>query len=422
MNRTQTTQLKLSENRERVRELLDLETRTDEQTTELDRLTREAQSLEVEYRAAVVAEPADPVPDGEPVAVDSEQVELRDLRKRCSLGRILLAGMEGRPLDGAEAEYRLAVGAAERSIPLDLFTDSSRGSDVEARADVVTPAQSPAGFRFSSIVPAVFSRSVAPRLGISMPRVSSGHFSVPSITTSLTAEVKAKGAAIESTAAAFSVATTSPHRVSARLSLTEEDVRSTGMPAFESSLRSNLRAVMGDLIDREVLRGAGTGASITGLMNRLTAAGAEANTVTHASFASKVAGMIDGKWAPTLGALRLLVNPAVYTKLASTFSSTDAMTALDWARSNSVGVTTSAQMPASVSNVGDGIAFRAGGGINPASAASMPAVMPVWGDLSIEDQYSDAARAIRHVTIHAFIGDVLVKQAGAYLAFKVKTA
>ena len=56
MTRSQKLTVRLSEVRQRLNELLGVEDRSDEQNAELETLTGEAQKLEPELRAAIVAE------------------------------------------------------------------------------------------------------------------------------------------------------------------------------------------------------------------------------------------------------------------------------------------------------------------------------------------------------------------------------
>ena len=84
------------------------------------------------------------------------------------------------------------------------------------------------------IRPAVFANSIAPRLGIAMPRVGTGTYATATIATSQTAEAKDKSAAIAATAGPLTVTTATPKRVSARLELTLEDIAAVGQANFES--------------------------------------------------------------------------------------------------------------------------------------------------------------------------------------------
>ena len=183
MTPAQRLQIEQSEKRQKINELLGVEELSDEQRSELDTLTKRMQNLEVELRAALVAEGE---PETRDLPADSEQRERIELRSRASLTNFLLAAARGRMADGAEAELQAAAGV--QGIPLELW-------DVpETRA--ATEAPSTVGVNLDPIRPAVFAASVAPRLGIEMPRVSSGTYATATVTTSMTAAAKAKGVQI----------------------------------------------------------------------------------------------------------------------------------------------------------------------------------------------------------------------------------
>ena len=388
----------------------------EEGTPDLELQIRAARSaLDADEAASVVTDPNDK-------PLDAEARERIELRSKVSIGRYLAIGMKGGRLDGAEEEYRQAVGASERTIPIDAF--ESEGSDEpERRADMATAAPGTIGVNMQGVVPAAFSGSIASRIGIAMPRAPSGQYSVPRLTTNLTAGTKAKGAVQESTAGQFTVISAKPTRISARLSLRAEDLAEVGIPNFEGALRQNLRLVLGDKLDEQLIAGDGTDPNVQGLMAQLTADDAPGAAVRFATFAADMAGLLDGKWAAMLRHLRLVSNAAVYGKLASTFaSSDDSVTALDWASRHDLSVWCNARMPASASNVGKCIAMRSGAMVEPMEAASMPACSPFWGDIEISDPYSDSGSATRHVTLHVLLGDVLIKQPDAFAEVRIKTA
>ncbi len=193
MTNAQKIRLRLSQVRQRLNEIAGLEgdTFTDEIRAEAGTLQTEYTDLETRHQAAIVAEG-----EGETRAngedPDAEARERLELRGRASLTAYLRAALSGRQVDGAEAELR---GAAEigDGIPLELW-DTANG-DRETRADTATGAPGTVGVNLDRIRPAVFAASIAPRLGIEMPRVASGTYASATITTSLTAAAKAAGGA-----------------------------------------------------------------------------------------------------------------------------------------------------------------------------------------------------------------------------------
>ena len=73
-----------------------------------------------------------------------------------------------------------AAGVSGHGIPLELWDvsqperrDARRRS---ARSRAITPSPGTTGVNFDPIRPAVFANSIAPRLGIEMPRVKSGTY------------------------------------------------------------------------------------------------------------------------------------------------------------------------------------------------------------------------------------------------------
>ena len=120
------------------------------------------------------------------------------------------------------------------------------------------------------IVPAVFEVSVAGYLIVEMPRVTTGSYNEPRITTSLTSGWKGTGDVTDSTASALTVETSTVKRLSGRMSLRMKDVASVGMEDFEAALRMNLQQVVSNALDSALLNGTGASDQPTGLLARLT--------------------------------------------------------------------------------------------------------------------------------------------------------
>ena len=106
-------------------------------------------------------------------------------------------------MDGPEAEFAAACGVdgipagIVRTGPARETRGTARNHGQRHRARL--------GTNLDPIRPAVFAASIAPRIGIEMPRVMSGTFATATISTSLSAEHKAKNADIAATGAAFTV-------------------------------------------------------------------------------------------------------------------------------------------------------------------------------------------------------------------------
>ena len=271
------------------------------------------------------------------------------------------------------------------------------------------------------LVPAVFAASVAPTLGIEMPMVESGSYSVPRFNKSLKAAMKDKANAVESSAATFTTTTVEPtKRITARLTVSEHDLAAVGIPAFEQSLEENMRMVLGDALDTQLLRGDGTAPNLKSIASQLTAQSDPGGAITLATAASELGAFIDGKFATDLNELRALVNPAVMAKLAATFATNDdSVTVLEWLRRQGVTVASNANMSASASNVAKSIVTRAGAMVRGASGPL--AVCPIWKNISVRDPYSDSASVQKHVTLATILGDVVIRYGDAYREWRVKT-
>ena len=153
-------------------------------------------------------------------------------------GRVPGRGAAGRASVGRRGRVRRGLWRSGREIPLDLFEVDRPAPETRA----VTPAPSTGtGVTVAPVQPFVFAPSIAPQLGIDMPSVGSGGYSEMTISTALTPMPEAKGDAADGTAGALAAVTTTPRRISARLSLSLEDVAAIGTATFESALRAPLR-------------------------------------------------------------------------------------------------------------------------------------------------------------------------------------
>ena len=419
MTNAQRIRLRLSQVRQRLNEIAGLEGEafTDEIRREAESLQTEYRDLETRHQAAIVAEPE---PEEREAAPDAEMRERVELRSKASLGAYLAAAFKGRAVDGAEAELRAAAGIAD-GIPLELWDVPRAEERHEERADTVTGAPGTVGVNLDRIRPAIFAASIAPRLGIAMPRVPSGSYASATISTSLTAAAKEKGGAAESTAAAFTVTSATPKRVSARLSLAAEDIASVGQANFEAALRENLSLVLSDALDSQALTGDGQAPNLTGILQRLTDPSAPAVGVeTFDRFVATFAGGIDGLWASRMSEVGIVCGPDTYRLSAKTFRDAAGqdlgdMAFSDYAAAKYGGWWTNKRMPAAASKVQAGILYRRG------RTGLRTAVCPHWGAISIDDIFTDSASATRHFTAHVLLGDVILVQPDAYaqVAFRV---
>ena len=246
---------------------------------------------------------------------DREVRERLELRGRSRLGAFLLARINHRVLQGPEAEYAAAHKAGDGEIPIDLW-ESGRPREVRA----TTPAPSSGtGVAVAPVQPFVFAPSIAPLLGIDMPSVGSGGYSEMTITTAVQAAARAKGNDDDFSAAALTAVTTTNRRITARMSVTLEDVASVGADNFESALRQNTSMALSDAYDTQAINGGGTAPAISGLIHQLTNPTDPTAIATFDAFVASFADQIDGLWAGTMRDIAIVANVDAYKLSAKTF-------------------------------------------------------------------------------------------------------
>ena len=199
MRKSVKLQVEMSEKREKINALLGKDELTDDERAELDVLTKRAQQIEIELRAALVAdgeaeERARAAFDGTPATpATPEARELERITAGASVVDIVAATVTHRATEGATAELQKHLGIGGDQVPLELL---------EARAATThTPAPTDGEPVQSQFVPAVFPGGVAAFLGIAQPSVAAGQSSYHVLSTNLTANVPAAGADGANTAA-----------------------------------------------------------------------------------------------------------------------------------------------------------------------------------------------------------------------------
>lgn len=419
MNATQRIEVRMAQRRGELAELVGdgTEAPDDARVERIDALTVEQRRDDSALTAAKLAEPdAAPVIDADPARLE--------LRAAARIGDFIGAALGKTRLEGASAELAVEHGCALNQIPFEAF------GPVETRNEASPAPSAGTGVNLAPIEAFVFAGSIGMDLGISMPSVPSGTYSVPVITTALTADAKAKGAAAASSAAAISLSAMTPKRVSARLTFRLEDAAMIGRADFESALRKNLQAVMSDALDTRILNDQDATANPeepNGLIAALGPLTAATDVVTFESGIAALADLIDGKWSRSLAEIRAVVNATVMSKYETLFQQPAGNTGAkgsgslaSFLRSSSAGLSAHSRMPAAASNVSACVAFLAGAGLMEARPTT--AVCANWGRVEITDPFSSSASAETAVTAHVLVSDVKVLHTDAYSLFSIKTA
>ena len=398
MSPLQRLQLRQSEVRERINALLGQSERSDEERNELRSLTGEAQNLEVEVRAALVAEPE---PEDEPATQgDREAREREELRAAFNIGAVVSGVFGAGRVDGREAEFQRAEGVAENQIPFSVF----EGAPLEQRA--VTPAPATADLNMRVPVPQIFAMSIAGYLGIEMPAAGSGDYAIPVLTTGLKAAPKAKAASADEQKGVFTVTSVKPVRLTGSFRVNVEDL--ARLRSMDAALRMNLRQTM---LDSQLLNGSGSGdGTINGLLAQLTDPTVTYDLSGNAAYAQLLkcfADHVDGVQAPDEGAVSGLLGLSAYRIAAATVATDRSRSAAATLRSDTGGLRASAKFPAVASKKEQAIIVRRRAGVANGLA-------PHWNSFTVDDMYSSAGEGERVITAVALVGDVVITRASGF--------
>ena len=403
--------------------------------SQLDEIEKGTADLERQLRAATTALEDEEMESETRAATgtDAEKRERIELRSRASLGNFLIAAGRGRMVDGAEAELCAAAwpdgrpaGASASALPMEIFDvpqpeSRSENDNRETRAVAAVPGT--VGVNLDPIRPAIFANSIAPRLGLQLPRVESGTYATGTITGSQSAAAQAKSGEAMGAAGAITVVTATPKRISARLELTLEDIAAVGQANYEAILRENLSLAISDELDDQAINGDGNGNDLIGIFERLDNPAAPAAAVeTWPRFLAIQSGGIDGLWAAELNQIGLVVNPETFRLAAATFQGTDSEeSAASYLKRVGGGFWTNKRMPDKTGHIAQGILYRMGRSAMGAGGGMRTAVCPHWNVIDIDDIYSGSAKGERYFTMHVLIGDVILVQPDAYaqVAFRV---
>lgn len=395
MTNTQRLTIKASEQRQRLNEIagLDSESLTDEVRAEGDKLTVEYRDTESQLRAAVAAE-GDPAETRTAAGETSEDRAKIELRNKANVGAFVGACLRNEQLSGAEAEYASAMGCPGL-MPLDML----RPSGVEARQReehrAVTPGQNvPAGTQ--SPIPYVFQETVSARLGVSMPMVPAGVKHYPVLGTAPPAGPKAKDAAADSTAAAFTLANRTAKRITGQFIVRREDL--AVMPDMAESLQGAMGDSMANAFDDQILAGNGTAPNLTGLLKLATDVSAAGAVETFATGVARFAEIVDGRYANGWGDLRACIGVDTFAKYAGLFQSNGDMSLFDYLMGKLGALIVSKRVPALSGNAQKGLVVRTRG--------SQIMEVPIWNGVSfIRDEFTKAAEGQVIVTAILLAGD-----------------
>ena len=392
---------RLSEVRERLNGATDLP------KEERAALEKESLKLEGDFRSVLDEE----VKDAEKRAVEAEP-----LARRVSATRYITTAMEQRSLDGAEAEFNKELKLAENAMP---FAALDPGIEIESRkiekrADAATaPPDSVIAKPRQSVLRRVFQRTDAAWLGVMMPSAPAGIPNYPVMTAGASGGMKAAGVAQDAEAATFVGNTIEPTRATARYLYRVEDAAKFG--DLESILREDLREVLGNLMDAQIVAGDGAGANLDGFIENADDAGVQnpAAKATLADFDSAFANGIDGVYANDAMGVRILTGIETERFLGTNRVATGEQQTFKSALS--VGgagmMRASKRVAAPAANIQKAYRFR---------PAEFRGIAPVWEGLQlVRDPYSGAAKGEVALTVLMLFGYKEIRGSAKELRFKL---
>ena len=396
MTKAQTIEVRLSECRQKLNELLGVETRSAEQQMELEKLTAEVQKLEPEFRAAVAAEPN----TVETVTANGgEGAEYRGILTRASLGRFVHSTVEQRSADGAERELQQHCKLAANEFPTDMLRIAATP---ETRAAGITTAPTNVATMEDAVIPPVFAMGAGAFLGIDRPTVAAGDAVYPVLSTRPdVAGPHSDSTDAPETAASFAADLLAPERIQASFNYRRTDAaRFAGM---DMSLRAALNAGLEEKLDYEAIRGTEGLLDGTNLANHAAAA-----VTTFARYVSDfIYSRVDGRYAATVADVRAVVGSATYAHMGSQYRANNVDDpAAEIIDARTGGVRVSAHVPAVAGNKQNAV-IRLG--------MRRDMVQPMWNNVAIIfDEITGSGKGEIEVTAVALTNVKILRAAGFY--------
>ena len=404
MTPTQKLQLEQSKNRSEIAVILNTETgkRSDSWETDLEGLSKRAQSLELELRAALVMgeEKSEETTEEktEEKTEDTADLERRQLEESIGFEPYLRAALSGRGVaSGPEAEFNQEFGLSAEQFPLQLLTRGDDLGDLEKRAAIDGDAKVNQG----NWIDRLFSDTAAQRLGVTFPSVSPGVAAYPVTTAGGEPVQRGREQAAAAGAYTYVVTELKPTRNAVHGTYSIED--NARLPGLADAIGRDMRSAMVEKIDRTIFVGDdGADENTADIPGLTTAAGVSELTLTQANkvmgleWLSLFAALLDGRHAASetdlnivlsVGANQLLLS----TKEAGTVSNE---TVARFLRNNGITWSTRGDIETDTAN-GDFGAFI---GLKRGQAGT--AVAPVWSAATlIRDPYSGAAKGEVQLTL-----------------------
>ena len=425
MLESQKTQLRMSELRQEYHTLAAKDELIETESERMAKIGSELQQLESRFQSALKVEATETADAAAETRMTDEKPETRefnDLYHRARLSRFLDVIQAGKPMDGAELEFRQAVfpdGASrwgDRAVPIHMFLPYDE--QMEVRVDAATTiAEGAAIIQTRPILDRVFARGNAMFVGATFESVAAGQVRYPYLSAGAQLVYADEGVQVDAAAGTITFADVGPREATLayKWGLTSA-LQFTGNE-LEAALRRDANLAINDGMDTTVISGRAVSGSvftkaITGLYGSLTPAANATADVTLALLMAAIAGRIDGQHAFAWRDIRMLIRPEPYAVILMA-----AIAAGNEALANEMIMTerlrATNKLPAPSANLSQGISYA------PVADTGNLKV-PVWRDVGvIFDEATDAGTRQRRLTFFmAHNVEVLRKDPWARHSFK----
>ena len=354
----------------------------------LAKLEAEHRATEAKYRLAIQTES-----EAETRAEsDGEDVELRQLQDKASVGRIVEGVVSGRGADGAERELQQHIGISSNAIPISMLEERAAATFSGTGREASQAA----------LVPTLFPRSAAVFANVAIEQVPAGLAQRPVLTTGATATTPAAGAAAAESTGEITVTTHTPRRIQAGLSYRIENAAQ--FSSLDADLRMELAGALQDKLDDRILN-----TTNKGLLDFGTDPSTPGATTTFDQFLDAAFSAVDGTDAVDASQVRMLLGSRSFADMAKAYrgADSDGRSALESIEQRIGGVRVSGNVPAYASNFQDGVVIRTAGMRN--------AVASIWPAVEvIVDPYTKKAEGERGLTA-VLLYDFSILRASGYV-------
>ena len=397
MDTLQKVQLKQSELKVKLSEMLDApaETRAETFADDLGVLTSQVKSVELEVQAALLAQTEIVEKRAEEKQTEtSEDKELRELRSEVNFGKYIAAALSGGGIrDGAEAEFNQHLGIAQNYFPMEMLAPK-----VEARAERDGDAMASQG----SWLDRVMAMTASERLGVSFRTVAPGVSTFPYTSAGGSPVQRGRTQAVAESTYTIAVEEMKPTRaaVNGKYSI-EDDMR---LPGMADAIERDMRMAMSEDVDRTIFLGdSGADENTADITGFTTYSGlaepqlTQANKVKADETLKVFLTQLDGIYAASLGDMRVVASKGANTLWYSTIHAVavDNQTIAQFLMSSGLTWTMRGEIETNTANGDFGAFMGLSRGIEGAAIAA------VWdaGQL-IRDPYSGAKTGEVELTLN----------------------